>query len=100
MIHIDLLNPQTIDTYTLTESASSVPAPKRRSGLSFSMPSISSLIPTSFSMPAQSQGWVGIVGINVAILLILIILISILPADVGGFIYKTQKVFTRLYNLM
>ena len=86
MIHIDLLNPQELDSIpkSVKESAATL-----KSTLEYK-PNGSS------SMASPGGGALSIIGVNVAILLVVVVIIMMLPSDVAG---PLQKAFTRLFNM-
>ena len=86
MIHIDLLNPKSLDPILRsdTQPAASVNSTSdhKSSG--------------SESMPSPGGGTLSIIGVNVAILVVVVVIIMMLPSNVAG---PLQKAFTRLFNM-
>ena len=86
MIHIDLLNPQAVDSI-----------PKSVKESTATLKSTSEYKPNgSSSMPSPGGDALSIIGVNVAILVVVVVIIMMLPSDVAG---PFQKAFTRLFNM-
>jgi len=86
MIHIDLLNPKSLDPILKSDK-------KSAASLNTTLDHKSS---GSDSMPSPGGGTLSIIGVNVAILVVVVVIIMMLPSNVAG---PLQKAFTRLFNM-